>query len=104
MGYSFLYTLKNPHNIPPTKYELLDDYRRFIFTFNVCEIQFGDCLIWYRNNLNIVDQCDKEYSMINCDFAYEEDETYGSSLCVNTAPKGRTNYFRVLDYEIFAPA
>ena len=58
----------------------------------------------YHDNLSIANRCDKEYSMINTGFYYESNETYGSSLYVNTAPKGQTNYFRVLDYEIFAPA
>lgn len=42
--------------------------------------------------------------MINSGYFYEEDETYRNAFYVNTAPKGQTNYFRVLDYEIFAPA
>ena len=41
--------------------------------------------------------------MINSGYFYEEDETYRNAFYVNTAPKEQTNYFRVLDYEIFAP-
>ena len=98
--HSFVYTLKNPHNYPPSKYA--NKERFSISTFGIGLIEFGDSL-WYHNNLSIVDQCDKEYSMINTGYSYEEDNTYGCSLYVNTAPKGCTNYFRVLDYEIFAP-
>ena len=42
--------------------------------------------------------------MINTGYYYETNDTYADTLYVNTAPKGCTNFFRVLDYEIFAPA
>ena len=72
-------------------------------TFGITEIQFGDGIYRYQE-LSIVDECDKKYSMINTGYFYETNDTYADTLYVNTAPKGCTNFFRVLDYEIFAPA
>ena len=97
---SFLYTLKNPHNYPPSKYANKPLFN--VQTFGITQIHFGDGTYQYQE-LSIVDQCDKHYSMINTGYSYEEDETYRNAFYVNTAPKGQTNYFRVLDYEIFAP-
>ncbi|KAK8807246.1 hypothetical protein WA158_004005 [Blastocystis sp. Blastoise] len=92
---SFLFTLSNEHNIPPTKYPLLKhDYALY------CDKTSGPDFM----DIHISDDCHKNYhSCINEHFnKYSQSLTpQCTSLFVNTDEPTKLNCFTVDDYEVY---
>ncbi|KAK8797079.1 hypothetical protein WA158_004289 [Blastocystis sp. Blastoise] len=92
---SFLFTLSNEHNIPPSKYGILDPYNALY-----CNKISGPDFM----NICISDDChNNENSFIN-----ERTGIYShsfipqsASLFVNTAGPNESNYFTVDEYEVY---
>ena len=93
---AFIFTLKNPHGVPPTRFMKKKDKRAIIFIPN-----YGP---YFYGNIYISDLCNKENSCrvdVNKNQNYECHPQYKSSLFVNTAGPNDDNYFTVLDYEVY---
>ncbi|KAK8799476.1 hypothetical protein WA158_006025 [Blastocystis sp. Blastoise] len=92
---SFLFTLSNEHDIPPTKYDILDPF---------------NALYWDKNHgpdfmdICIKDDCNNNnFSYINghtCYYAHHN-TPQSTSLFVNTAEPKENNYFTVEEYEVY---
>lgn len=101
--YIHLFTLKNPHNIPPTKYERnpLDEYK--IKDFQECGLVFPSDEKSKYDALHINDHCNTNPSYLcinkNCGFKY--DETLKSSLFLNSNEETDLKHFTIEDYEVF---
>ena len=89
--------MKNPHGVKPTRYMKRSSYNYAINCDPNYGPLFGNCDICIRNKCNI------NYDTIFNDgsFSYECHPEYKRSLFVNTAEPYETNYFFVLDYEVF---
>lgn len=96
---AFIFTLKNPHGIPPTRYNQHKGNETAI-TCNLSQgPQFG------LDDISIGNYCNQENS---CSIAndgkylgYECDSDHKKSLFVNTNKPERDNLFAVLDYEVY---
>ncbi len=97
---AFIFTLKNPHGLKPTRYMMKDRYRAI-----VCCPGYGPTFgsspyygIYIANNCTQDGNCyinNNDYCVYECHPVYKE------SLFVNTAEPGYKNYFSVLDYEVY---
>ena len=93
--------MKNPHRIEPTRFMKRQESE---YAIN-CNPEYGP--IFGNSNgsdIHINDYCNKEnscFSKNNGTFGYECDPIYKSSLFVNTNKPNKTNFFSVLDYEVF---
>ena len=105
-GKAFIFTLKNPHGVEPTRYSKREKSEYAI----ECRQDCGP--VFYGKSYNdstifITDKCSREISCYfdidNDDYSggYECHPQYKSSLFVNTAGPDEENYFSVLDYEVF---
>ena len=94
---AFIFTLKNPHGVPPTRFLK----RRESYQAISCDPEYGPVFgtdIYINNHCNIRDSC----SIANSgDGGYRCHPKYGMSLFVNTDYSDVLNYFTVLDYEVF---
>ena len=94
---AFIFTLKNPHGVQPTRFMNRNNYFAIMCRTN-CGPRFNyDILI--SDNCNTVNNC-----YINDNdgtHGYECHPEYKSSLFVNTAGPNETNLFTVLDYEVY---
>ena len=89
---SFIFTLKNPHDVAPTRFVKRKDSKYSIYCNPTKGPSFGYWDIW------IDDECDRNSCCgINNDGTngYECDPTYKSLLYANQ------KYFAVLDYEVY---
>ena len=90
--------MKNPHGVEPTRFKKRKESEYAIY----CDSRYGP--IFGESDIYIDDCCNKENSCLihNDDtYGYECDPDYKCSLFVNTAGPDDTNYFSVLDYEVF---
>ena len=98
---SFIFTLKNPHDVEPTQFMKRRDCKYAI----KCDSQYGPIFGWERNyDIFICDICNEgsECKTGNDGTGeYECHPVYKQSLFVNTAGPDEENYFSVLDYEVF---
>ena len=94
---AFIFTLKNPHGVKPTRFMK----RKEEYAIR-CRTNWGPI---FGNGFDIFigDFCNKGNSCINNDgtHAYECHPQYKSSLFVKTDKSDRRNIFSVLDYEVF---
>ena len=99
---SFIFTLKNPHGVPPTQYMKKEDSKCAI----LCDPENGPIFgnnvisadIFIGNNCNEEDSCfinNNGNQQYNCNSDYKE------SLFVHTNKVNRANKFSVFDYEVF---
>ena len=91
---AFIFTLKNPHGVPPTRY-LKKKKIKYAIT---CDPKSGP--IFGDYDMRICDGS-KDNSWIMNDSTYELDPKYKMSLFVNTDGPDKWNNFSVLDYEVF---
>ena len=100
---AFLFTLRNPHNVYPSRYENKKEANYVIR----CKPNYGPA---FRDgekkgsDICIGDHCNKEKSCwIDNDGTrgYECHPHYKSSLYVNTSGPEERNYFSASDYEVF---
>ncbi len=93
---AFIFTLKNPYGIIPTRYMKREEGEYAIF----CNPEYGSAF----GDLFICVQCSEEnhcYIQNDGERGYECHPEYKSSLFVNTAGPDEKNFFYVLDYEVF---
>ena len=98
---AFIFTLKNPHGVEPTRYMKRKESKYAIY----CDSYRGP-IFGYQSTRDIYigNYCNKEDScFIDNDGtrAYECHPQYKKSLFVNTAGVDEENKFSVLDYEVF---
>ena len=100
---AFIFTLKNPHGVEPTRFMKKKESKYAIH----CDPIYGPlfrCGNVNGSDIYITDKCNKE----NC-CSIDNDGTCGydchpqhkASLFVNTSGPDRSNPFTVLDYEVF---
>ena len=101
--------MKNPHGVEPTRFMKSKKDDAFAITSNYYSgPSFGFYYDYYTYkfyDIAIVDRCNRENSCwIDNDgtHGYECHPQLKSSLFVNTAGPDETNYFTVLDYEVYA--
>ena len=98
---AFLFTLKNAHGVEPTRFMKKKESDIAISCdYNLGPI-FGD---EYDRNIYITQECNKKNSCLieNDGYqGYECHSEYKSSLFVDTAGPNDTNFFSVLDYEVY---
>ena len=95
---AFIFTLKNPHGLPPTRF-----MKRKESSYSIqCHPEegpiFGNHDIYIKNNCNTYYSCSVNNDGTN---GYECDSTYKCSLLVNTDDSETENHFAVLDYEVY---
>ena len=92
---AFIFTLKNPHGVQPTRFMNRNNYFAISCDSNYVPI-FG-------LNILIDANCNRESCLIMNDGTegYECHPEHKSSLFVNTAGPNETNHFSVLDYEVY---
>ena len=98
---AFIFTLKNPHGVEPTRYMKRKESDLAIECSSNCGPVFG-----YDNDsdIYICDDCNRENrSFIANDGTngYACHPIYKKSLFVNTAGPDENNFFSVLDYEVY---
>ncbi len=104
---SFIFTLKNAHDVEPTRYMKRKGSKYVIKCNSGCGPLFGIHPDDYDSSyydISIGDNCNEEdscYIHNNGEYGYEYDPQYISSLFVNTDGSERENFFRVLDYEVY---
>ena len=91
--------MKNPHGVEPTRYMKKKDSKCAI----LCNPEYGPI---FGHNSDIL--INKHYDVRNIcwvqkeeDRSYEYHPEYKSSLYVNTNSPDRTNFFTLLDYEVY---
>ncbi len=95
---AFIFTLKNPHGVEPTRYMKRQKSRYAI----KCDPDYGPV---FGADIFINDGCDKENS---CSIyndgsrGYECDPQHKKALFVNTAGPDKRNKFSVVDYEVYS--
>ena len=95
---AFIFTLKNPHGVEPTRFMKRKESEYAIRCNSDCGPIFG------YDDIQIGDKCNRENSCsINNDGTngYECYLQFKSSLFVASAGPDRKNEFRVLDYEVY---
>ncbi|KAK8794792.1 hypothetical protein WA158_001773 [Blastocystis sp. Blastoise] len=92
---AFIFTLKNPHNTGPQKFNVLSEKDAIV--------QNTVSLACFCSGFYLENDCNR----INRSFIgtksglYERDSTYGSSLFVDTAGPNDKNFFLVNDIQVF---
>ena len=99
-GKAFIFTLKNPHGVEPTRYMKRKESEYAIGCDPKCGPLFGDGVsdIIITNNCNKENRC---WTQNDSTHAYECHPQHKKSLFVNTAGADEPNYFSVLDYEVY---
>ncbi len=98
---AFIFTLKNPHGVVPTRYMKREESKYAIYCWNDHGPVFGDGWgfdIRIKGNFYKKSSCSIENDGTN---GYECHPEYKSSLFVDTAGPDKKNMFTVLDYEVF---
>ncbi|KAK8809648.1 hypothetical protein WA158_000591 [Blastocystis sp. Blastoise] len=101
---SFLFTLANPHDIPPTKFPCI------LTGWSVCHCAlngpvFGLSTVYNGADLCVLDHCNNSkgaWSFFNSCYGFDNTTEAGTSLFVNTAPDNENNWFKVEDIEVFS--
>lgn len=100
---AFIFTLKNPHNIPPTRYNRREGSKYAID----CNLDTGPVFrdgTFPGSDIHICDNCD---SPMSCSTendgtrGYECDPTFKKSLFVNSSGAEEINMFSVFEYEVY---
>ena len=93
---AFIFTLKNPHGVKPTRYMKRKGGEPALFCHPALGPAFG-------YDICIFDSCNDIVSVIRNDGTqgYECHPKYKCSLFVNTNEPNDLNHFRVSDYEVF---
>ena len=98
---AFIFTLKNPHGVEPTRFMK----RNKSLGSTYCNLTQGPTFCeTYVSGIHIYDECDTgNECFVKCDDTrdYECHPQYKSSLFVNTAGINEENYFYVLDDEVY---
>ena len=94
---AFVFTLKNPHKITPTKYTKKSNTYTAIYCHPNYGPYFGDDVLVIPDKGDQENQC---WTNNNCR-SYECDSKYKRSLFVNTSSPNQINAFHTLDYEVF---
>ncbi len=94
---AFIFTLKNPHNVHPTKYNKKNNTYEAIYCHPNYGPFFGDDVLVISNKGNKENKC---WINNNCG-SYECDSKYTRSLFVNTNTNDHNNLFYILDYEVY---
>ena len=92
--------MKNVHGVSPTRYMKKDDSNEAIQCLSNRGPLFGN----YSPDIYIGDKCNEDNSCyVNPPyyFQYECHPKYKSSLYVNTNKPDNSNFFSVLDYEVY---
>ncbi|KAK8807465.1 hypothetical protein WA158_004224 [Blastocystis sp. Blastoise] len=97
----FLFIFSNEHNIPPTKYEYINNDKKYgIYCYSSNGPSFGN-----GHDIYISDQCHSNTDSYCSASSYSEVNTpQKSSLFVNTNSDNFTNKFTVEDYEVWGRA
>ena len=97
---AFIFTLKNPHGVEPTRYLKRKKSNVSISTGPYCGLIFGS---YWDSDICVVNNIRKKTCIWNDGtHGYECHPQYKSSLYVNTAGPDEKNYFELLDYEIYS--
>ncbi|KAK8807081.1 hypothetical protein WA158_003840 [Blastocystis sp. Blastoise] len=95
---AFLFTLNNPHDVPPTQFKY---HGRFDKPLKYDRFA-GPC---FHGGIYILDECNQDnFSFIECDkldMTYEQHPEYGVSIFVDTAQDQKDNFFKVDELEIY---
>ena len=95
--------MKNPHGVEPTRFMKKED-SQYVYEHSFkCGPIFGSETNSY-SDLHIGDNCNREYSCWtknDGNYGYDCHPKYQRSLFVNTAGPDVTNFFSLLDYEVF---
>ena len=99
---AFIFTLKNPHGVEPTRYM---KSKKSLYAI-CCHPRFGPLFRGdgQGSDIAIYDNCNKKNScwiMNDGIHGYECHPEYKCSLFVNTAGPNKKNLFSVLDYEVY---
>ena len=91
----FLFTLTNPHHVPPF---LIRHREKDYAIYN--DLSWGPC---FYNGIYISNDCNEnEESQISPNVeSYIYNEVYSNTIFVNTNKKKKSNHFKVKDYEVF---
>ena len=95
---AFIFTLKNPYGVEPTRYMNRKTNKYAI----KCQFKYGP--IFGNNDIHISNKCNRKDSCSidnNGEKGYECHPQYMKSLFVNTSQLKRMNRFSVLDYEVY---
>ena len=95
---AFIFTLKNPYNILPTRYMKKKSNPVAIICSSNSGPIFGDRDIVISKNCNVPHSC---YIHNDGTRGYECDRIYKNALFVNSDHKDECNYFSVRDYEVY---
>ena len=98
---AFIFTLKNPYGVPPTRFMKKKESYQAI----QCLSKYGPIFGNDHPDICIADNCTKEDSCSINDSSYLQYEChpiYKSSLFVNTDGRNLPNRFTVLDYEVYS--
>ena len=94
---AFIFTLKNPFGVEPTRFMKREESTLAIICWRECGPRFGS-VIYIGNYCNDNNSCDIE----NDDNGeYDCHPIYRSSLFVNTSGPDERNSFSILDYEVY---
>ena len=100
---AFIFTLRNPHHVAPTRFmKRVDQECAIKCDFSrgpLFGYHFYDCDLFIPDNCNETNSC---YIWNDGKKVYECNEQYKSSLFVGTAGPNEMNSFSVLDYEVFS--
>ena len=98
---AFIFTLKNPYGVPPTRFMKKKESYQAI----QCLSKYGPIFGNDHPDIYIADNCNEENSCFinnsyNLQYGYHS--IYRSSLFVNTDGRNLPNRFTVLDYEVYS--
>ncbi len=96
---AFIFTLKNPHGVEPTRFKKEKYCKRAIDCKSYYGPTFGDDEICIKYNCNKKNKCFIDNDRYQ---GYECHPQYKSSLFVNSAEPNNINFFSLLDYEVFS--
>ena len=98
---AFIFTLKNPHGVEPTRYMKRKDSEYAIYCDFCIGPNFHD-IAMESGGIFLNEEMKSDYYISNNgEGSYECHSEYKSSLYVNTAGPDEINFFSLLDYEVF---
>ena len=95
---AFIFTLKNPHEVEPTRYRKIKDSDLAILCNSNFGPVFGNCEVFISTFCIERDSCWVQNGSCS---EYEYHPDYQMSLFVNTNEPTISNAFTVLDYEVY---
>ena len=95
---TFVFTLKNPHGVEPTRFLKKKNGSSVLF----CNSKLGPC---FAHDISICDRCNIEKSYTLCNDGFPDGcychPSLKASLFVDSDEPTIQNNFKVLDYEVF---